>query len=131
MKNHSKVDVLIVGPLPPPQSYVGGIAVLIQTQLACWELPVSVAHFNTDPWPRDHGTAGTFRLKRLLAFFLNGLTLTWAIFQRRPAVLDYHSSSGLGLLKDTVLAWWARWLCRRRVVLHIHSGAVEAILLPR
>lgn len=129
MTRRSQTEVLLVGPIPPAESYVGGIAVLIRMQLAHWALPVSVAHLNTDLWARNHGSTGKVRLQHLAAFIINTARLTWTILLRRPVLVDFHSSSGLGLLKDTFLAWWARWVCQRSLILHIHFAVADAILL--
>jgi glycosyltransferase involved in cell wall biosynthesis len=131
MNPTGKVDVLIVGPVPHPRSYVGGIAVLLTTQLAHWDLPVSVGHFNTELWARRPGETGRFRLENLLAFLVNAVRLSWAILRRRPVVAHFHSSVELALLKDMALAWWVRYVWGRYVVLQVHNAVAGMILLPR
>lgn len=131
MRSSSAVDVLVVGPIPPIQNYVGGIGTLIMTQLARWELPLSVAHFNTELWAREFGDTGRFRPRHLLAFVINGFRLSAALRRYRPAVMHFHTSIGLALVKDMLLAAWGRWIFRCKVVLHVHYGVVDAILLVR
>ena len=130
MRSDSTVDVLMVGPIPPDQNYIGGIGTLLRAQLNSWELPASVALLNTELFQREFGTTGKFRLKNFLTFLINAVRLTLAIWQRDPVLVHFHSSTRLGLLKDGILAFWARWICQRKVILHIHNAIAEVILLP-
>lgn len=126
-----RVDVLVVGPLPTSGSYVGGIAMLIKAQLARWDLPVSVAHFNTQLWARHFGTTGQVRLSNLLAFFINVIRLAWVLVCRRPFIVHIHSSIKLALLKDLMLALLVRSLGASKVVFQVHFADAETILLSR
>jgi glycosyltransferase involved in cell wall biosynthesis len=131
MKTLQKIDVLLVGPVPPAQSYVGGIAVLLMQQLAGWELPMSVAHFNTELWAREFGTTGRFNLKHILSFVINAVRLTGVIARRRPRLVHFHSSVRLALLKDVLLACWVRWIGGCKLVMHVHFAVADSILLGR
>ena len=110
---------------------MGGIAVLIRAQLAQWCLEVSVKHFNTELWERRSGATGQFGLANLVLFFVNTWRLSWTVASRRPLLVHYHTSLGLAVLKDTMLAFWLRWILRRPVILQIHFADVDYILLSR
>ena len=124
-------DVLLVGPIPRAESYVGGIAMLIITQLNNWQLRTSVAHFNTELWARDFGSTGRLRLSHIVAFCINTIRLAWVTACARPVIVHFHSSIRLALLKDLALALGVRWLYRSKVVFQIHYAMAESILLSR
>ena len=123
--------VLLVGPIPRTQSYVGGIAMLLIAQLTHWELPFPVAHFNTQLWARNFGATGKFRLSHVFAFFINAVRLAWRLVRLRPAIVHFHSSIRLALLKDMMLAFMVRRLTGSKVVFQIHFAVADQILISR
>jgi glycosyltransferase involved in cell wall biosynthesis len=124
-------EVLLVGPLPPPGQYVGGIAVLLSQILRCWDLPYKVAFYNTESVKRDYASTGRLSVENLRRLVLNATSLLRTVRRHRPCLVHYHTSRHAALLKDLIIVAVLRSLGRCRVIGHIHHASYATLLVGK
>jgi glycosyltransferase involved in cell wall biosynthesis len=127
--NDEKGKVLMVGPMPPPGQYVGGIGVLLSQILECWDLPYEVAFCNTESIKRDYASTGKLSVRNVRRFVRNATHLLRTVRRERPCLVHYHTSRHAALLKDLLIAALLRSLGRCRVVGHVHHASYPTLLV--
>lgn len=134
MRQRRKVTsspVLMVGPIPVGDSYVGGIGTSMQRLLAHWNVPVPVVHFNPELFARTYGKTGQLRAGNLLLNAVNLIRLLYSVAKLRPAIVHYHTSRGMAFLKDMLFVGLLRCLFRVPTILHVRSSDSAKILMSR
>ncbi len=126
-----KRPILMVGPIPLDGSYIGGIGVSMKRLMKYWSLAIPVLHLNTECRRRTYGSTGKLRLANLGGAIANLLRLSVCILRTRPAIVHYHTSRGLALVKDMVLVGWSRFVLRRKIILHLRSSDPVSILMSK
>jgi glycosyltransferase involved in cell wall biosynthesis len=121
--------ILMVGPMPAPGQYIGGIAVLLSQILRAWDLPYEVDFFNTEREKRDYNKTGKLSLSNILRWIRNTGGLLKVVCRQRPVLLHYHTSQRLALLKDLITVAILRLLTGCRVIGHVHWACYDTLFV--
>lgn len=117
------IRILVVGQTPPP---FGGQAVMIEHFLQGKYRSIKLFHVRM-AFSEDMESVGKFALRKVLVLFTTILSIWFARFRYRAAVLYYPPSgpNKVPVLRDIVLLCATRWLFKK-VVFHFHAGGVSA-----
>lgn len=123
----AKRAIIEVGPIPVATQYVGGIATLLSQILERWPFSRPVYHYNTEFVHRAYGQTGRLSCRNLGRFLQNAVGILRVTRQHRGAIVHYHASRRLALLKDILICACIRLLTRSRVLLHVHWASLETL----
>lgn len=127
------IKVLEVAPLPKKR-FAGGPTAIVR-QMMKWSRSfaksgLEFSYFNSVLIDRNNSSQGKLSLVNIC----NALACARALLRRQRAepfdVIHLHSSMGLALLKDLLIAEYVAWRTRCPMVFHVHFAGIDDIL-PR
>ncbi len=120
MRTNVKLDVLMIGPLPPP---VGGQSILVDTIVKHGY----IEKINYEVLNVSHHEQRLFRRIKLSIKLLVRLYRLLQEKRKSSQLVHIHTSAGIALYEKGVMAILSRRL-GMPVILHIHGGRLEAML---
>ena len=121
--------VLFVGPKSHPGNYIGGITILISLLLRDWNIPYRLSFFNTDIGRRAYGSSNKLNLTNARRFIQTAAALIRFSRREKPALVHFHTSRHLALMKDLVLVALMKQVMDSKFVGHVHSASYRHLLI--
>jgi glycosyltransferase involved in cell wall biosynthesis len=123
--------ILMVGPMPSPGNYVGGIATMLSHCVRSWDLPYEIVTYNTNTVPRQYASVNRLNITNVRRFFRNALDLVKLVRSEKPVIVHFHTSRHLALLKDLLLVALVKLAAGCKVIGHIHHASYPTLLVGR